>query len=305
MNKKVIVSAIALLTIFTASTVRLSASGSGLILPMPGQLSIPPQQPQKATDSTKTKQPVKKERSPNKTDKSNKINNPDKNFELNPDKVFIPLPEISKDPKTGAVKIKKPTVRPLTPIIVTPAANRPKPNVQIKVTPVKPIPSDIPASSAPISEVAPPIDEEPDYYPVPSNEITVTTSEVAPPMITTEAPQIVVTENSGELTVFPKDTGSAIFMVMKSWKCEDYDAGTLLEHAVGVYAGEADDPFQIKGIPSEAQAYDVTIEEEDITLDELLDIVAQKAGRDWGVDMNSRTIFFYPSGVRSNSYDLW
>ena len=298
MNKKVIVSAIAVLTICMACTVRLSASDSGLILPMPGQLSIPPQQPQKATDSTKTKQPVKKERSPNKTDKSNKINNPDKNFELNPDKVFIPLPEISKDPKTGAVKIKKPTVRPLTPIIVTPAANRPKPNVQIKVTPVKPIPSDIPASSAHI-------DEEPDYYPVPSNEITVTTSEVAPPMITTEAPQIVVTENSGELTVFPKDTGSAIFMVMKSWKCDDYDAGTLLEHAVGVYAGEADDPFQIKGIPSEAQAYDVTIEEEDITLDELLDIVAQKAGRDWGVDMNPRTIYFYPSGVRSNSYDLW
>lgn len=298
MNKKVIVSAIAALTICMACTVRLSASGSGLILPMPGQLSIPPQQPQKATDSTKTKQPVKKERSPNKTDKSKKVNNPDTNFELNPDKVFIPLPEISKDPKTGAVKIKKPTVRPLTPIIVTPAANRPKPNVQIKVTPVKPIPSDIPASSAHI-------DEEPDYYPVPSNEITVTTSEVAPPMITTEAPQIVVTENSGELTVFPKDTGSAIFMVMKSWKCDDYDAGTLLEHAVGVYAGEADDPFQIKGIPSEAQAYDVTIEEEDITLDELLDIVAQKAGRDWGVDMNSRTIYFYPSGVRSNSYDLW
>ena len=156
MNKKVIVSAIAVLTICMASTVRLSASGSGLILPMPGQqLSTPPQQPQKATDSTKTKQPVKKERSPNKTNKSNKINNPDKNFELNPDKVFIPLPEISKDPKTGAVKIKKPTVRPLTPIIVTPAANRPKPNVQIKVTPVKPIPSDIPASSAPID----PIDE--------------------------------------------------------------------------------------------------------------------------------------------------
>ncbi|MGI6445434.1 MAG: hypothetical protein ACOX2I_06910 [Candidatus Ozemobacteraceae bacterium] len=299
MNKKVIVSAIAVLTICMASTVRLSASGSGLILPMPGQqLSTPPQQPQKATDSTKTKQPVKKERSPNKTNKSNKINNPDKNFELNPDKVFIPLPEISKDPKTGAVKIKKPTVRPPAPIIVTPAANRPKPNVQIKVTPVKPIPVDIPASSAPI-------DEDPDYYPVPSNEITVTTSDVAPPMITTEAPQIVVTEDSGELTVFPKDTGSAIFMVMKSWKCDDYDAGTLLEHAVGVYAGEADDPFQIKGIPAEAQAYDVTIEEEDITLDELLDIVAQKAGRDWGVDMNSRIIYFYPSGVRSNSYDLW
>ncbi|MFA5598471.1 MAG: hypothetical protein WDA26_12990 [Pusillimonas sp.] len=304
MNKKVIVSAIALLTICTASTVRLSASGSGLILPMPGQISTPSQQPQKGTDSTKTEQPVKKEQSSNKankankTDKSNKVNNTSTNFELNPDKIFIPLPEISKDPKTGAVKIKKPTVRPPAPIIVTPAANRPKPNVQIKVTPVKPIPVDIPASSAPI-------DEDPDYYPVPSNEITVTTSDVAPPMITTEAPQIVVTEDSGELTVFPKDTGSAIFMVMKSWKCDDYDAGTLLEHAVGVYAGEADDPFQIKGIPAEAQAYDVTIEEEDITLDELLDIVAQKAGRDWGVDMNSRIIYFYPSGVRSNSYDLW
>ena len=101
-------------------------------------------------------------------------------------------------------------------------------------------------------------------------------------MITTEAPQIVVTENSGELTVFPKDTGSAIFMVMKSWKCDDYDAGTLLEHAVWSLRGRSGRPFQIKGIPSEAQAYDVTIEEEDITLDELLDIVAQKR-KDWGL----------------------
>ncbi|MDD3000982.1 MAG: hypothetical protein PHF29_04445 [Candidatus Riflebacteria bacterium] len=299
MNKKGIVNAIVLLVFCTASSVSLSASGSGLILPMPGQTTNPPKQPQKGTDSQDIIQPAKVSL-PNNT-KKNSNAKPD--FELNPDKIFIPLPEITKDPKTGVVKvnkrpeIKKPTPRPLDPIIVTPAANKPKPNVQIIVSPVKPIPADIPASS---------IDEEPDCYPVPSNEITVSGAEVAPPMITTdEEPQIVVTENSGELTLFPKDTGSAIFMVMKSWKCDDYDAGTLLEHAVGVYAGEADDPFQIKGLPVEAQAYDVTIEEEDITLDELLDIVAQKAGRDWGVDMNSRTIYFYPAGVRSNSYDLW
>lgn len=298
MNKKVIVSAIVLLTICTVGNNSLSASGSGLILPMPGQVSNPPKQPQKATDSTEIKKPVK----PSLPSNTNKNGNAKPNFDLNPDKVFIPLPEITKDPKTGVVKVnkrpelKKPTPRPLAPIIVTPAANKPKPNVQIIVSPVKPIPADIPASS---------VDEGPEYYPVPSNEITVTGTEVAPPMINTEDPQVIVTENNGELTLYPKDTGSAIFMVMKSWKCDDYDAGTLLEHAVGVYAGEADDPFQIKGLPAEAQAYDITIEEEDITLDELLDIVAQKAGRDWGVDMNSRTIHFYPAGVRSNSYDLW
>ena len=41
------------------------------------------------------------------------------------------------------------------------------------------------------------------------------------------------------------------------------------------------------------------------TLDELLDILAMKSGRDWGVDIPSKVIFFYPKGVKADAYNVW
>lgn len=97
-----------------------------------------------------------------------------------------------------------------------------------------------------------------------------------------------------DLPVFPKDTSSAIFMVMKTWECDDYDGRTLLEHSIGVYAKESEDAFSIRGLDV-LPPFKVTLKESDITLDELLDVVSQKAKIDWGVDIDQKVIFLYPA----------
>ena len=93
--------------------------------------------------------------------------------------------------------------------------------------------------------------------------------------------------------VMPKDTSSAVFMVMKTWECQDYDLKTLIEHATSVYGQEAEDKFEVKGL-AELAPVNVTIKEEDVTLDELLDVVTRKHGLDWGVDVSQKTIYVYP-----------
>lgn len=100
-------------------------------------------------------------------------------------------------------------------------------------------------------------------------------------------------QTDGTLPVFPKDTSSAIFMIMKTWQCQDFDGNALLQKATEVYGKEAEDSFQIEGLTNE-HPFNIDLDEEDITLDELLDIIAHKTNRDWGVDMRSKIIYFYP-----------
>ena len=109
---------------------------------------------------------------------------------------------------------------------------------------------------------------------------------------------------SSELPVFPKDTASAVFMVMKTWRCDDYSGNTLLAHAVDVYSQEAQEDFQIKGLTEDLK-FNITLDEQDITLDELLDLISFKTGRDWGVDIQSKTIYFYPPGVTTENLSAW
>ncbi|HEY9070484.1 MAG TPA: hypothetical protein VIV61_09500 [Candidatus Ozemobacteraceae bacterium] len=152
------------------------------------------------------------------------------------------------------------------------------------------LPGDItaaPVTAATQTLVAP---EAPVVIPAPADsaaEIVVSgTTPAAPP----PSPQ---PQGTG-LPLFPKDTSSALFMVMKTWECEDYDGRTLLEHAVGVYAKESEDPFTVQGLDA-LPAFKLTLKESDITLDELLDVVSQKANIDWGVDIAQKVIYLYPA----------
>jgi len=83
-------------------------------------------------------------------------------------------------------------------------------------------------------------------------------------------------------------------MVMKTWECDNYDGRTLLEHAIGVYSKESEDPFSVKGLDA-LPPFKLTLKESDITIDELLDVVSQKANIDWGVDIAQKVIYLYPA----------
>lgn len=148
-----------------------------------------------------------------------------------------------------------------------------------------------------------------DVFPAPPDEVAVSSGEDVGDLLPPPPPPEVPVSSEGgagqTLPVFPKDTSSAIFMVMKTWQAQDYDGATLLKHAIEVYGKEADDVFQIQGLVEGDGGFKVNVEEEDITLDELLDIVAMKSGRDWGVDIPSRTIYFYPKGVKTENYNVW
>lgn len=100
------------------------------------------------------------------------------------------------------------------------------------------------------------------------------------------------TADDGQAVVYPKDTSSAIFMVMKTWECQEYDGPTLVEHALTVYGQEAEDTFTVLGL-RELPPFRLNLNEEDVTLDELLDVVAQQASCDWGVDIPQKTVHFY------------
>lgn len=141
-----------------------------------------------------------------------------------------------------------------------------------------------------------------DNFPSMPDEIIVHSSDALDDLI--PAVSLPTTSSDSEFPIFPKDTSSAIFMIMKTWQCENYDGNTLLSHAVEVYGGESVDPFQVLGLVEDPGFY-VTLFEEDITLDELLDILASISGRDWGVDIPGRTIYFYPQGVDTNAASPW
>lgn len=185
---------------------------------------------------------------------------------------------------------------------------------KIKRIPLKPRPETlkqpVPPEDKPLLPIALPPQPEPvlsDDMPVAPDEVIVSPSDSMGDLIPPTPPPNAPVENNGEpgtLPVFPKDTSSAIFMVMKSWQCENYDGNTLLAHAVEVYSKEADDTFKIEGLGSGGD-FLVSIEEEDITLDEMLDILAMKSGRDWGVDIPAKVIYFYPKGVSADAYNVW
>ncbi len=116
----------------------------------------------------------------------------------------------------------------------------------------------------------------------------------------------VAQNSSGEnIKVFPKDTGAAIFMVMKSWNCEDYDVVSLINQALDVYGKEAGEEFKIQGMENFTKGLTVSVEEEDITYDELLDIIAAKSGNDWGCDLANKVIYIYPKGIKTESFLSW
>jgi len=185
---------------------------------------------------------------------------------------------------------------------------------QIKPLPQPPKPEEpaapTPVQDKPLLPIATPPPPEPvlmDDIPVPPDEVVISPSDSLNDLIPPAPPPEVPVDNNaggGTLPVFPKDTSSAIFMVMKSWQCENYDGNTLLSHAVEVYSKEADDVFRIEGL-APGDEFLITVEEEDITLDELLDILAMKSGRDWGVDIPSKVIYFYPKGVKADAYNVW
>lgn len=143
-------------------------------------------------------------------------------------------------------------------------------------------------------------------FPSIPDEVVIEPDSLTPPV---DLPNENVDQGSGssmtdEYPLFPKDTSSAVFMVMKTWQCENYDGNTLLSHAVEVYAQEAGETFQIKGLDP-AQPFLLNLDEEDITLDELLDLIALKTGRDWGADVPGRTIYFYPKGIKTEGVGSW
>ncbi len=145
-------------------------------------------------------------------------------------------------------------------------------------------------------------------FPMPPDESSASVEgesveDILPP---TQQETTVSSNTTGEsITVYPKDTGSAIFMVMKSWKCDDYDAEKLIEQALEVYGKDSDDIFQINGLNNLTKGFSVSVEEEDITLDELLDILAAKSGNDWGADIPNKMIYIYPKGIKTESYVSW
>jgi len=141
-------------------------------------------------------------------------------------------------------------------------------------------------------------------FPQIPDEVIVEPDSLTPPVDLPIDKASTVDSATEEYPLFPKDTSSAVFMVMKTWQCEDYDGNTLLSHAVEVYSQEAGESFQIKGLDPQ-QAFLLNLDEEDITLDELLDLIALKTGRDWGADVPGRTIYFYPKGIKTDGVGSW
>lgn len=127
-------------------------------------------------------------------------------------------------------------------------------------------------------------------------EVTIPATKEPSIEIPEEQPQVPAVQPV-TLPVFPKDTSSAIFMVMKTWECIDYDGPTLVEHAAKVYGEEAADGFTVEGLDA-VPPFVLTLSEEDVTFDELLDIIAHQTGLDWGVDIPQKKVYIYPSRLQ-------
>ena len=303
-----------------------SFAQDGLILPMPGQ--TPKQStPANQNKTQQTNQP---------TTNSNRNNTNTKKADNDKSGIIIPLPTIDKNnQQNNKPKQEKPVVnnhspkpnKPVNvntePLIAIPSMDSPK-----KTNPIPPAPPAQPtqttqptakkqnktpakkttftaeSNEAFLSDFSNDIDD----FPSPDSQITSSeegssVDNILPPA---EADTTVTQNASGEnITIYPKDSGSAIFMVMKSWQCQDYDAASLINQALEVYGKESADTFQINGIENIAKEVKVTVEEEDITFDELLDILGSKTGNDWGCDIVNKTIYIYPKGIKTESYVSW
>lgn len=101
-----------------------------------------------------------------------------------------------------------------------------------------------------------------------------------------------VSQNLGK-SIFTKNTGSPIFMLMKDWKCENMDGKQFLVHVIQAYGKAAEVNFHCKGLTS-LRPFQVTLEESEITLDELLDRLEKEHQFTWGADVPEKTIYFAP-----------
>ena len=119
-------------------------------------------------------------------------------------------------------------------------------------------------------------------------------SEPQQPVFTQPMQQQAQQSQGGTLPLFPKDTSSALFMVMKTWECQDYDGKILIRHAAKVYGEAAFDEFRVEGLDALPE-FRLTLHEEHVTFDELLDVISHNTGYDWGVDIPQRVIYIYPT----------
>lgn len=185
-----------------------------------------------------------------------------------PSEVLIPLP--------GSIpKNEKPAKPEKAGIIPLPAAPKTE-NTTLIITPSEGATGEIviePSAPPPMPTVPPPPDPG---APKPGPVASGTSGPIKNP-----------------LPAYPKDTSSAMFMLMKTWECDAYDGHVLLEHSVKTYGEDSGDPFIIKGIEG-LPAFQVSLREDDITLDELLDILANKHQFDWGVDIPGKVVYVYP-----------
>lgn len=278
----------------------------GLILPMPGQkLPNKNQPPAKSHNQRRDPQP----RVTNQGSSAGKnVNNRSGSTPSNsnsaissPQSTIIPMPQ-SKKAGTNEEKSQKPKQAS--------QHQPPKLSKDLKNEPLITIPVNSPQNMVRQTEDT---DEDMakffnDDFPIPPNEVSASTQSSLDDLLeaaTSSEPKVSAKIAGEKVTVFPKDTGSAIFMVMKSWKCDDYDGVKLLEQALDVYGKESGDEFQIKGYENLPQGFTISVEEEDITIDELLDIMAAKSGHDWGADVPSKIIYIYPKGIKTESYVSW
>ena len=291
----------------------------GLILPMPGQKPT-------QTNTQKTSQPA-----PQTQNSGSSKTNSNQKSSKDSSGVIIPLPQMNKNnqaedktkPEKQVIvqppKPSKPVDVNTEPLITIPPMNKNNNKKNTTVAPVPPTQTVVidneppkPAAQNPkmvsdeefLSDFSNDIDD----FPSPDSQITSSedgngVENILPPA---EADTTVTQNSSGEkITIYPKDSGSAIFMVMKSWQCEDYDAVSLINQALEVYGKDSAETYQINGLENIAKGVTVSVEEEDITLDELLDILGSKTGNDWGSDITNKTIYIYPKGIKTESYVSW
>ncbi len=268
--KKTNIGVAALAIIVAAGALPVFSQDMGLIIPMPGKKEI-----EKASAAVNIK-PADPQQNSGQTGQGKQPKQGSEVLINLPTRIKPVKPAPVPQPVAAATETAKPADKPL-----------------ITIEPPKPEPTEIPAGN----------------FPTPPDEVTISSGEqigdLLPPPPPPEVPVSDESGAGGTLPVFPKDTSSAIFMVMKTWQAQDYDGATLLKHAVETYGKEADDVFQIQGPTEGEEGFKINVEEEDITLDELLDIIAMKSGRDWGVDIPSRIIYFYPKGVKTDTYNVW
>ena len=311
----------------------------GLILPMPGM------KPNNQNSSNQNKSSEQKQQNKQSTNTQNQNTNrgqKSNNTKVDPSGAILPMPsmnnkgkaegktEISKPSNTNVPKPKNNNNSQNEPLIALPVSQQQtqtqtqKAQTQKTQTPKiqtpKPLPPEtvvaVPSNkNKPIIEPPKPTNnDDSDFFnndsefPDFPDEIGESPEEsIVENILPSAESDTTVTESAtGEkIVVFPKDTGAAIFMVMKSWQCEDYDSVSLINQALEVYGKDAGEEYKVQGLENIAKGINVSVEEEDITFDELLDIIASKTGNDWGCDIANKTVIIYPKGIKTESYLTW